>query len=171
MALGIFKLDNIDKLRGCFLTSKENPSVLVEPNVIPNTEPPKKKTWQWMLDEDYAGSVFAPKKLLTSFQEDKENCRKEQGPLNHGVSYDQGVTYMRLTSMGWPPKRSRVISGKLFVHMKKIVASNHGWHKGSDIVPSAYLDVEMSPDQVDLLNPTPRDVQLGQYWINALVKK
>ena len=29
------------------------------------------------------------------------------------------------------------------------------------MVPSAYLDVEMSPDQVDLLNPTPRDVQLG----------
>ena len=29
------------------------------------------------------------------------------------------------------------------------------------MVPSAYLDVEISRDQVDLLNPTPRDVQLG----------
>ena len=102
MALGIVKLDDIDKLRGCFLTSKEDPSIytFAEPNAIPNTEPPKKKIRQWMLDEDYTGFAFAPKKLLASFQEDNDKCPKEQGPLNHGVSYDQGVTYVGLTSMG-----------------------------------------------------------------------
>ena len=114
-----------------------------------------------MLDEDYAVFAFAPKKLLASFQEDNDKCPKEQGPLNHGVSYDQGVTYVGLTSMGWPPKRSRVIAGKLFVHMTNCVASNHEWHKEGDMVPSEYLDVELTKDQVEPLNPTPRDVQLG----------
>ena len=29
------------------------------------------------------------------------------------------------------------------------------------MIPSAYLDVESTKDQIDLLNPTARDVQLG----------
>ena len=57
--------------------------------------------------------------------------------------------------------RSREIAGKLFVHMTNFVASNHGWHKGGDMIPSAYLDAELTKDQIDLLNPTARDVQLG----------
>ena len=60
MALGFVKIDDIDKLRGCFLTSKEDPSVFVEPNAIPNTEHLKKESWQWMLDEDYSGFSFLP---------------------------------------------------------------------------------------------------------------
>jgi hypothetical protein len=60
-----------------------------------------------------------------------------------------------------PEKRSKVIAAKLFCRMTNFVASNHGWHKGTNLVPSNYLDVEIMQDQIDLLNPTPRDVQVG----------
>ena len=45
--------------------------------------------------------------------------------------------------------------------MTNFVAMNHGWHKGGNMVPSAYLDASITNDQVDLLNPTPRDVQMA----------
>ena len=45
--------------------------------------------------------------------------------------------------------------------MTNCVASNHEWHKEGDMVPSEYLDVELTKDQVELLDPTPHDVQLG----------
>ena len=62
MALRMVKLDEIDELCGCFLMSKEDPSVFVEPCATPSIEPPKKKNCQWVLDEDYAGFTSAPKK-------------------------------------------------------------------------------------------------------------
>ena len=43
--------------------------------------------------------------------------------------------------------------------MTNFVASNHGWHKEGDIIILAYLDVELTKDQVELLNPTPLDSQ------------
>ena len=45
--------------------------------------------------------------------------------------------------------------------MTNFVAFHFGWHKGDDLAPSQYLCIEYTQDQVDLLNPTPRDVQLG----------
>ena len=45
--------------------------------------------------------------------------------------------------------------------MTNVVAAQYGWHTGSNLVPSQYLCVEQTQDQIDLLNPTPRDVQLG----------
>ena len=89
-----------------------------------------------MLDDDYQGFSFAPKAPLDAFLEDKA-LHPEKG------------------------KRSREIAGRLFCRMSNFVACNHGWHKGGQLVPSTYLQVEISDDQIDLLNPTARDVQVG----------
>ncbi len=45
--------------------------------------------------------------------------------------------------------------------MMKLVACNHGFHSGTPLVPSPYLDVAISSDQMELLNPTIQDVQTG----------
>ena len=87
---------------------------------------------------------------LPPFQKDKEKHPNLHGPLKKNT-----------TSMGWPPNRSRPIAGKLFIHMTNFVASNHGWYTGGAMVPLEFLDVAVSRDQVGLLNPTLRDVQLG----------
>jgi hypothetical protein len=52
-------------------------------------------------------------------------------------------------------------AGKLFCHMTNFVARNHGYHSEASLVPSDYLDIAISSDQVRLLNPTIRDVQVG----------
>ena len=136
MALGFVKLDDVEKLRGCYLTSKEDSSVFVDPAPFVPEPKKKKKSRQWMLDMDYTGFSFAPKDLLEAFLEDRL------------VHPDKG-------------DRSRAIQGRLFCHMSNFVASNHGWHKGGSLIPSPYLHCEMSNDQIDLLNPTARDIQLG----------
>ena len=41
------------------------------------------------------------------------------------------------------------------------LACNFGWHKDGDLLPSQYLCVEYTQYQINLLNTTPRDVQLG----------
>ena len=66
-----------------------------------------------------------------------------------------------LASTGWPKNRDTSCAAELFCHMTNFVASNFGWHKGGDLLPSPYLCIEHTKDQVDLLNPTPRDVQIG----------
>ena len=71
IALGIVKLDNIDKLHACYLTMKEDPSVFVKPDAVPEDKPVKEKTPQLILDEDYKEFSFAPEKLLQSFVDDK----------------------------------------------------------------------------------------------------
>ena len=91
MALGFVKLDKVEKFRGCYLTSKEDSSVFVDP---PPFQPApkkkkKKKSCQWMLDDDYQGFSFAPKALLDAFLEDKALYPKKG-------------------------KRSREVAGKLF---------------------------------------------------------
>ena len=45
--------------------------------------------------------------------------------------------------------------------MGNFVASKHGWYTRRNLVPSASLIMQISQDQVDLLNPTLRDFQLG----------
>ena len=144
MLLGFVRLDDIQHLRGCYLTTKEDSSVFVNPlgplEKVPEVKPNTKR--QWMLDQDYHGFSFAPAHLLEPYKEDKE--KKGSGSAR---------LYESEKSMG--------LTAKLFVHMTNFVACNHGWHTGADLVPSSHLDVAITRDQVDLLNPTPRDVQIG----------
>ena len=140
MSLGFVRLDDITSLRGCWLVTKEDQSVFVDPVYPVDPEPVKSPSTkrQWMLDRDYHGFSFAPRHLMEPYMSSIEN---------HGAK--------------WVGKDGEKITGKLFCHMCNFVASNYGWHTGSNLVPSPSLDVEITKDQVDLLNPTPRDVQLG----------
>ena len=74
MALGFVKLDDVDKLRGCHLITKEDPSVFVGPITTSGEESspsPEKK--QWYLDKNYNNFVFAPAHLMDEYKKDKKN--------------------------------------------------------------------------------------------------
>ncbi len=49
----------------------------------------------------------------------------------------------------------------LYLHITNFVVRHHGWHIGGDLVPSTKLQVDFTEDQRKLLNPTPRDIQMG----------
>ena len=137
MELGFVNYEDLPKLRASYLTSKEDPSVFVDPTP-PTEEDIKKKrhSHQLTLDCDFTGFAFFPSDMMKEYMEDKEDH-----PL--------------------PEKRDRNIAAKIFRHMSNFVAMKHGWHTGGVLVPSSHLQVEVSREQIDLLNPTPRDVQMA----------
>ena len=65
MELGLVHLDDIDKMHACYIVSKDNPTVFVEPfdqhkSVMATTAPQQ----EWMMDVDYSAFAFAPNQLL-----------------------------------------------------------------------------------------------------------
>ena len=125
---------------------------------------------------------FAPAHLLDPFLKDKEDHPINMAPCNYqprvdlSISDDDRIVVefeesffgpwrlshgKCLARNGWPKQRDRRIAGKLFCHMTNFVAAQYGWHTGGNLMSSEYLCVEQTQDQIDLLNPTPRDVQLG----------
>ena len=78
MSIGFFKLDDIEKLRGCHFTTKEDSSIFVDPitPLEPETESRDISKRQWMLDEEYQGFSMAPKHLLESYTADKADHPK-----------------------------------------------------------------------------------------------
>ena len=78
MTLGYVHFDDILKLRGCHLTSKEDPSVFVDPSLAEKEEErtavsssSSTTSRQWMLDTDYNAFALAPKHLLDAYLNDK----------------------------------------------------------------------------------------------------
>ena len=133
IALPFVKFDDVDKFRGCYLLSKEDPSVFVTPFFCADDEDNAAESTnacgRWgRIDTDYAGFCFAPKALMDPYKEDRSNTK---------------------------------LSGELFCHMANYVARNHGHETEEDLVPSSYLDLEVTSDQVKLLNPTARHAQIG----------
>jgi hypothetical protein len=45
--------------------------------------------------------------------------------------------------------------------MTNYVARLHGWYTGGNLVPLPCLQVDIKADQIDLLNPTSRDIQMA----------
>ena len=173
MLLGFVCFDDIEKLRGCYLITKEDPSVFVTP-AVEATKKSKKTQRQWMIDEDYTGFAFAPAKWMDPYKEDQEKYPRLECPIPFpdGKSNDEILemmdskrrprpTKLKNIKTSWPKARDRGNAAELFKRMTNFVAAHFGWHTGGDLVPTAHLDVEISKDQVDMLNPTPRDVQIG----------
>ena len=98
-------------------------------------EKKEKAMRQLALDADYTGFSFAPSDFMKEYLDEKNKDPKSEQAI--------------------------AAASKLFCHMTNFVAQHHGWHTGGDLAPSPYLDVEMDIDQIDLLNPTPRDVQMA----------
>jgi hypothetical protein len=132
----LLKFGDIEKLRGCSILAKEDPSsVFVTPIFCADDDDDDDvdgneliNDGQRLLDRDYSGFAFAPADLIQQYKSDKSNV---------------------------------TVAGKLFCHMTNFVARNHGWNAGSSLKPSDYLQCEISSDQFDLLNPNARDVTIG----------
>ena len=62
MSLGFICLDKITLLCGCYLVTKKDQSVFVDPEHPTDSDPEHSLSTkrQWMLDWDYHGFVFAP---------------------------------------------------------------------------------------------------------------
>ena len=67
-------VDEIDKLRGCHLVTKEDPTVIFNPvhGLRPMMVPIVNAQRQWMLDDDCQGFKFAPPKLYHPYLADKK---------------------------------------------------------------------------------------------------
>ena len=102
MSLGFARLEDMEKLHGCYIVSKEDSSVFVDP--ITTAEPVMEVTTstkrQWMLDDNYEGFLFVPRYLLVPFKKDKEEHPQQMGPLAKGDA-----------SIIWPKGRDRKIAG------------------------------------------------------------
>ena len=136
MSLGFVNYDDVHKLRVSYLASKEDPSVFVDPVPPPAEDKKAKESRQLTLDTDYTGFSFAPSDLMEKYVDDK---------ARHSDRKDHSVD----------------ISAKLYRHMANFIAMQYGWHTGGNLIPSSYLHIFISDEQIDLLNPTPRDVQMG----------
>lgn len=168
--------DDILKLHGCYKMSKDDPSVLKDP-----PPPPTKKDLcamarkkQKQLDMDYNGFSFAPTYALEPYLEEKEKYGKvDKGEVSKLPALSQDDLELdgdnlKLTTRPvataktcWPEKRNRKLAADLFIKMCNFTAAVHGYAQEGDLVPSAGLDVHVTSDQRRLLNPTPRDVQIG----------
>ena len=75
------------------------------------------------------------------------------------------------TSMGWPEGRDRTRLAQLFCAMTNFVSCNHGWLQGRDLLPSSYLDIEITNNQAILISPTTCDVQIDVIIDQCIGKK
>ena len=74
MRLHNVKFDDIKKLRGCYLISKEDHSVFVTPMFCADDEDAELPGCrQRFLDNDYAGFAFAPMDLMMPYKLDRED--------------------------------------------------------------------------------------------------
>ncbi len=135
-------LENILQLRGCYLTTKIDPTVLIDsdPNVEIEAAAAVAKRQQEGLLCNYN---FSWKPRVHAEAIAHETKRLADGSLLHAAGEDTAYAYYR--------------------HITNYVAQQHGARtRGqSFLVPSAFLDVEVTDDQRFLFQPTAADVLLG----------
>jgi hypothetical protein len=147
MCLGYVNYDDIHKLQGCHIVAKEDLSVFVDPVVSAPHPPDQNRNAHVGTLDRYCGYSFVSKDLMEKYMEEK--IGRSHVPHGHeGPKPDPAVL-------------DRVPASNLFCHMTNYVARLHGWHTGGDLVPSPYLQVEIKAEQIDLLNPTSRDIQMA----------
>jgi hypothetical protein len=106
IALTFVKFDDVDKFRGCYLLSKEDPSVFVTTFFCADDEDNADESTNasgrlGRIDTDYDGFCFAPKALMDPYKEDRSNTK---------------------------------LAGELFCHMANYVACNRGHETDKDLV-------------------------------------
>jgi hypothetical protein len=153
VALGCGLVDEFDKLRGCYLVTKEDPSasVIFDPIIeLGQMVVPIVPQHQWMLDDKCQGFKFAPPKLYQPYYlTDKD---KHHPPEWY---------WCDICEMGHKPHVGRYtkISANLFVAMTNYVCYHHD--TDNDMMPSPHLNAEVSNNPRKALNPTVCDVQIG----------
>ena len=88
-----------------------------------------------LLDAGYAGYPPLPSNLIKAYIEEK-------------IKYSDAVTQNKQTT------------DYLFCTMTNFEAIHHGWYTEGDLVPSSSLDLEISRDLVEPLNPTAKDFHM-----------
>ncbi len=150
VALGCGSVNKIDKLRGCYLVTKEDPSVIFDPvqKLLPMMVPIVTQR-QWMLNHERKGFMFVPSKFLHPYLANKK--------ANHPLTW----YWCDIFDMG---HRSHVgqytkTSANLSVAMTNYVCYQHDMD--NDMIPLPHLNIKINRDQRKALNPTTRDVQIG----------
>jgi len=179
------KID-IVRLRGCYLVTKQDSTVLKDPPPPSATDLCDTATGrQTILSKDFNSFAFAPDRVLKPYLEDKEKHGKlDESKLSTLDKLDQSNLKTREVKDGilstktelelvntmplsktvtcWPKNRCQETAAALFRHMCNFTAATHGYANDGDLTPSNYLDVHVSGEQRKLLNPSYRDVLIGE---------
>lgn len=130
LLLGYVTMENVDKIRACYFVTKEDPSVFVTPvDTVQDSddeEMPGSTGRQLMLDNDYTAFALVPSDLLKEYKKEREE--------------NPGTRSFKEAAAG------------LFCNMTNFVAENHRWKNNTNLVPSQYLDVEVTQDQVEWIS-------------------
>jgi hypothetical protein len=133
---GIVALDDVPKLRACYHLWKRDPSILVDP--IPAATSLGVVATSPLIDS-YPGFSWRPTQLHTAYVESLE--RDEDG--NVIVHADDAT------------------KEQYYKHICNHVSRVHPHKLRQMLQPSSHLDVEISVDQLNMMNPTPYDVLIG----------
>ena len=155
MRLGYIAYDDMHKLRACLVVAKEDPTVFLNPvaSVVAASSLVQTSLDDHSFKRDHT-------KLKEVYMKEKADC----GWIEHGY---QGNFVAQHGHEGPQPNGTflspagRDAASSLYLHITNFVARHHGWHIGGDLVPSTKLQVDFTKDQRKLLNPTPRDIQMG----------
>jgi hypothetical protein len=155
MRLGYIAYDDMHKLRACLVVAKEDPTVFLDPvaSVVAASSLVQTSLDDHSFKRDHT-------KLKEVYMKEKADC----GWIEHGY---QGNFVAQHGHEGPQPNGTflspagRDAASSLYLHITNFVARHHGWHIGGDLVPSTKLQVDFTKDQRKLLNPTPRDIQMG----------
>jgi hypothetical protein len=130
VAIGCKSVDEIDKLRGCYLVIFD-PAQVLGPLMLPILT----DQCQWMLDDDCQGFKFAPPKLYHPYLTDKKQ--------NHPPEW----YWCAVCDMGHRTHVGRCTktSADLFVAMTNYVSYHH--ETDDDMIPSPHLKVEITKDK------------------------
>jgi hypothetical protein len=145
--------ENIKALRGCYLTTKIDPSVFVEPDRMAEKEAEAKEAAEQnakLIDNyDFTWKPKVHWDVITG-----ETQRTPAGNLLVPVSREKAEAF--------------------FDHINNYVSRRHGAaqkvprRQRKDLAPAGYLDVEVTDTQLDYLNPPPNDVLVGSIMEDSI---
>jgi hypothetical protein len=145
-------MDDIPKMRACYYLYKRDPSILVDP---PQVEETQKKPAAKEIDM-YEGFSWRPRQIYTAYMSSGE----------HGLIRDESDPTKKYKKLIHKPDHDMGL--KLFNHMCNHVARTHDHKTRKPLLPSGGWDCEVSQDQEWLLNPSPYDVVMGTIMEDAV---
>ncbi len=147
LCLGYVCYNDIHKLWGCHIVAKEDSSVFVDPVMFASPPPDQNRNAHTGTIDHYIGSSFMSKVLMEKYMEEK---------IGHGH-----VPHGHEGAKPDPAVWDKVPTSNPFCHVTNYVARLHGWHTGGNLVPSPHLQVDIKANQIELLHPMSRGIQMA----------
>ncbi len=144
--------ENIQQLRCCYLTTKIDPTVLIDPDLNVEIEAALATESKRQQEGLICNYNFTWKPQVHVKANAHETKRAADGSLLHAVSEDTAYAYNR--------------------QITNYVAQQHGARTRGRLLlePSVFLDVEAMDDQCFLFQPTTADVLLGSILEDSIGK-